>query len=81
MNKIIGCRFKVIHIPIINIFKIKDLQKEFKFKVSYWSDGNKTIKYKHKDSFRWFDLGFNGTLYNMNDLRYNLENLMEANDE
>jgi hypothetical protein len=81
MKKIIVNRFKVVHIPILFLFKIKDLKKVYRFKATHWTDGNTTIKYKHKDSLHWYDLGFNGNLYSYEDLEYNLKELIGEIDE
>ena len=62
-------------------FKIKDMKKEYNFKISYWSDGNISVKYKTKKCIHYFDLGFSGTVYSLEDLENNLKIMMEENNE
>jgi hypothetical protein len=78
MEKIeIDGRIKIVYIPFLRILSVKDKQKQFKFKSSFWSDGNITMRYKKVNSMYWHDLGFRGNVYNMDQLQAEIKDILE----
>ena len=77
LKESVSSRFKIIYWPFFNVLSIKDKKKEIKFKATYWSGGNITMKYKKKNSLYWEDLGFNGNVYNIDQIKRELNHLVE----